>query len=435
MKFDCIVIGAGPGGYHAALLLAAKGKRIAIIERDKLGGCCLNTGCIPTKLALGEIKNGNTSWSDIRKKADEIIESNREGINLLLLSRGVEIIVGEAKILDVKSASQKAVEVNGKTLISESIIVATGSKPAAGNIYASENLLTSDNIWEQQNLPDSIEILGGGSVGCEMATIFNGLGKSVRIKDFDGEILRTISKELAKSVKENFIKSGVQICDLNSEERVATKFIATGRKANFDEESAKQLGLRLTEEGFIEADIYGSTNIGGIYCIGDANGQCMLAHYAKWQAEMVSRIILGEMDANMLEGEASPLVPKIVFTNPMAAKIGLNLEEASLMGYDAAAGKAPYYAIAMAKIKGDTTGYIAITRDVKTDELLGAEIVGEGAQELIHILQAYMFSKAKCQDIKTNIFAHPTIAEGINIAICDSYPEGSVELKPKRGRK
>jgi dihydrolipoamide dehydrogenase len=439
--YDILIIGGGPGGYVAGSYAAQFGKKATVIEKEKLGGCCLNTGCIPTKIILESasryaqaansreygIKAQVTfEWNVMKAHSEKTRDELRKGVRGLLRSRKCEMINGEATIIQPHT-----VKVGEKEITAENIILATGARPNIPKKFASiKNVITSDTFWNLEKKPESIVIVGGGVIGCEIASALCRLGTKVTILEQMPDILSQFDSDAVEILKRELIKNGVEIVcgsavsDIRPSEKELLVSCAgkeyrceyvlwsTGRRAVIPEHHLAD--LTITETGFVKADSNYCTDVNNIYCIGDANGKCMLAHAAISQAMLVvNHICTGNPVVY------DPCVPQTVFTDPQIARLGLR--ESDCENRNIAVGKIPYAAVGYSHVIEDTNGYYKVIRDIETDTLIGAEIVGHNACELIHILAPYVNKKLEVNAFSDIMFAHPTLSEGIKLAVEASY--------------
>ena len=436
--YDVLIIGSGPGGYVAGSYATQFGKKVAVIEKNLIGGCCLNVGCIPTKTILEAgnryshmvgsrdygIKAGNVtfSWKELKKYSEKVRNDLSNGVSGLLSSRKCEVINGEASLIDPHT-----VKVGDNYLTTDYIILATGAHPDIPEKYAEmERVITSDTFWNLEEQPKSILIVGGGVIGCEIASALSRLGTKVTIIEqmadilpmFHAEAVNILRDELARYDVDIFCGSSVtDICETDNgiKASVGDKtidceylFWSTGRVA--EKIDTGEVQLELSDRGFVEVDGNYRTNISNIFCIGDANGKDMLAHAAIYQAMSVVNHICTDIPVS-----AYPAVPQTVFTSPAIAKIGVMESDNS------AVGKVPYSAVGYSHVVEVEKGYFKIIRDIETDTLIGAEIVGYNACELIHNLAPYINKKLPVGMLSDIMYAHPTLTEGIKLAVEASY--------------
>ena len=438
--YDIFIIGGGPGGYVAGSYAAQFGKKAAVIEKEAPGGCCLNTGCIPTKIILEAASryvraadSGNYgiqaekvsfSWSELKKHSEKVRAELRSSVSGLLRSRKCDLIHGKAMLAD-----EHTVAVGDKNFTADTIILATGTQPSIPARFAGlRHFLTTDSFWDMEKQPESVAIVGGGVAGCEIASALCRLGTRVTIIEqmpeilpiFDGEAVKLLREELAGHGTD--ILCGRAVSDITETEdglrvsvgdqTVDCEYVlwSTGRKAAAVETGS--LPLKLTERGFVDVDRNFRTSVGNIYCVGDANGREMLAHAAISQAMLAVRHICTGSPVS-----DDPVVPQTVFTAPAIARIGIMEKDC----VNAAVGKIPYSAVGYSHAAGEEKGYFKVVRDIETDVLTGAEIVGYHACELIHSLVPFINRRLTAGMFSDIMYAHPTLTEGIKLAVEASY--------------
>ena len=416
--YDAVIIGAGPAGYVCAISLAKQGAKVCVIEKEGLGGTCTHKGCIPTKYlhSMGDIvrkaksakkfginSNVEIDYSVLNAKMKSTVAKLASGISYLLKENEIEVIKGHAKI-----ESQNKVIVNDRTLDTENIVLATGSKPKD---FHAENLvgkiLSTDSIFELENLPESILIVGGGYSGCEFASILNALGCKIWLVEMEDSLLPGLPKEVGTAIEKYMkldgisvmTKSSMKISDgkvmINENEINPEKIlISTGRVPNFNTEELDKLGITWNDDGIIVND-HMQTNLSNIYAIGDITGKYELAHVASYQGEIAAQNILGEnktMDYST--------VPFCIFTYPEVAIVGKckgNSKEISMI------------VNAKANCLGDTRGFVKVFEE--NGILQGTIIIGAHASEIIAEATLAIKLKLKPKDVIQTIHAHPTLPE------------------------
>lgn len=438
-RFDLIVIGAGPGGYEAAAEAAALGRKVAVIERDELGGTCLNRGCIPTKalcrsaevaLTIGNSAEFGISSGEpvidlpqIMARKEQILTGLRESVGMVL--KDVTIIRGEAKFI-----TASIVDVNGESYTAPEIFIATGSRPAALDIPGKELAMSSDELLSIQTLPKSLIIIGGGVIGMEFASIFSAFGVKVTVLEYCKEILPPFDAEIAKRLRTALKRRGIEIVtaaqvtaiepgmivsyDVKGKTKTAEAdqvLMAVGRKAVLPEGLA-ELGVRI-ERGAIAVDDNMKVLFDGsdpsdvtLYAIGDVNGRCMLAH----AAYMHGLVALGK-------ARLTDIIPAAVFTQPECAMVGLTEEKCNAEGREIKVGKAMFRANGKALAMGEPDGLVKIIADAKTDELLGCHICGAHAADLVQEVATAMTAGLKASAISDAVHAHPTLTEVVKAAV------------------
>ena len=436
--YDVAVLGAGPGGYAAALKAADLGAKVCIIEKDFPGGTCLNWGCIPTKAILSSvkllsaIKNAGEFGIDVKdfhidiakvlKRKNDIVLKLREGLELLFKSKRIDLISGQAQFHDANT-----VEVNGNSISSKYIIIATGSSPIElGNLkFGHERIVSSKDILALDKIPESIAIIGGGVIGCEFAFIYNQLGSKVTIIEALEQILPNEDREVARRLESNFKKSGIDIIkgsrvvniegngntkiNLENNSCVETEIalLCIGRKPYTDGLNLDAVGIK-TEKNNIIVDNTLKTNINNIYAIGDVIGGYHLAHVASYEGALASENIFGNPSAVDYSS-----VPSCIFTHPEIASIGISEEKAKKSGIEFTVTKFPFTALGKAHVIGETEGFIKLISGTKTDKILGVHIFGALASELIADFSIAMKNNIGAKELGKAIYAHPTLSEAI----------------------
>ena len=460
-KFDLVVIGAGPGGYVAAIVAAQKGMRVACIEKRKtLGGTCLNVGCIPSKALLhaseqyeNSIKsNGNEEWGIrykevnldlpiLLKKKLGIVDELTKGIDFLFKKNKVTKYIGTAKIL---SPNEIEIMNNEKAEIinADKIIIATGSESTnLPNINVDEKkIVTSTGALELDKVPEKMIVIGAGIIGLEMGTVWRRLGAEVEVVEYLPRILPGIDDEIANNFMKILQKQGVKfklahsvekaqiindkvllsVKDINNnthnELDADVALLSVGRKPNTNGLGLEKLNLKIDKHGFIETNENFQTSISNIYAIGDVIKGPMLAHKAEEDGVAAVEIINGEaghVDYN--------LVPGIIYTSPEVAVIGKTEEELKAEGIAYNKGTFPLMANSRAKAISHTDGMVKILSDKSTDKILGAHMIGHEAGTVIHELSIAMGFGASSEDVARICHGHPTVNEAIKEAALATY--------------
>ena len=417
--YDAVIIGAGPAGYVCAISLARAGAKICVVERNGLGGTCTHRGCIPTKYlhSMGDIvrkaksakkfginSNIEIDYSILKSKMKSTVSKLASGIRFLFKEYNVELVSGEASI-----KSQNQVIVNGTILETKNIVLATGSKPKSFvTNKLSEKILSTDSIFELENLPESILIVGGGYSGCEFASILNVLGCKIWLVEMEGSILPNQPKEIGAAIEKYMkldgisvlTKSSMKITDdnkimINNNEINPEKIlISTGRQPNFNTDELDKLGINWNDKGIIVNEFM-QTSLSNVYAIGDIAGKYELAHVASYQGEIVAQNILGEKKKIDYS-----VIPYCVFTYPEVAIVGK---------CEGNSKEFPMVANAKANCLGDTRGFIKVFE--KNGILQGVIIVGAHASEIIGEAALAVKLKLKPKEVIETIHAHPTLPE------------------------
>lgn len=452
IKADLLVIGGGPGGYVAAIYAAKKGLNTVLVEREKLGGTCLNVGCIPTKALvkssevykealLGEefgfeIENIKVNMNKVIDRKDKIRENLVSGIDYLLSKNNVRVIKGDASFLDDKIIVAKRGKDEYK-IEAKNIIVATGSKISKINIKGIDLpfVLNSKSALDNKNLPKSITIIGGGVIGMEFAFIYSNFGVKVNVVEYMDRLLTMVDDDISEEIKNIAKLNGINIYTSSkvtkieeSENGAAIVFfenegkekylisenvlVAIGREPNMDGLNIEKTSIELNERGKgIKVDNNLKTNVPGIYAIGDVNNKMQLAHVASHQGIIAVDNILSE-DKEM----KYDCIPNVIFTAPEIASVGLTERGCIEKKINIKVSKFPFSANGKALTMGESRGFIKIIKDIDNNKIVGASIIGADASSLISTLTVIIKNNIKDNDIADTIFAHPTTGEVIHEA-------------------
>ena len=428
-RYDIIIIGAGPGGYETALYAKENGFSVLLIEKDKLGGTCLNAGCIPTKTynaiakEIHEFSKLTESGIEVNytfdfKKAHErknaVVSELTNGISFLLKKQGVDLVIGEAKLVD-----KNTVSVNDENYSADNIIIATGSSNLDTIIPGSKKVMDAKDILDIEEVPESLAIIGGGVIGVEMATIFNAYGSSVTIYEGMDTILPNIDKEISRRLSSFLTRSGVKINTKTMVKELDTNkvtfekngnietleyskvLLSIGRIPNINGLGLDEIGINYTRKGIVVNENY-QTNIPNIYAIGDCNGKIMLAHYAEFSGKQVINHLLGKTVNDYP-------CPGAIFTIPEVATVGVTEEELKEKQIEYKVNKVMYRSNGKALAMNETDGFIKTL--LVDGKLVGCHIIGYDASTLIH--EAVLLINTKCDTgvAKGFIYAHPTLSE------------------------
>lgn len=430
MNTDLIVIGAGPGGYELAADARRQGLDVVIIERDSLGGTCLNRGCIPTKALLAsaavirtareaaefgvEVSGVTPDYGRAARRKDEVVAQLREGVAMAL--DGVSVIEGTARFV-----SSDTVEVDGRHYSAPRIVVATGSAPARLDIPGADRAVISDDLLAMKELPARVAIIGGGVIGMEFACILHEFGTEVAVIEYCKEILPPFDRDIAKRLRTALSRRGINIVvgaavtaigdsSVTYEQRGKSVTIdtdlavmAVGRRPVIPDGLA-ELGVEITRRG-ITVDASMATNVAGIYAIGDVNGLCMLAHAASAQG----RVILGE-SVNL------DVIPSAVFTMPECAMAGLTEEQCRERGMEVKIGKSLFRANGKAVAMGETDGLVKLIVNTADRRIVGCHIMGPHASDLVQAVADLMTAGAPVDVLAEAIHSHPTLTEAVQAA-------------------
>ncbi len=464
-NYDVIVIGAGPGGYPAAIRAAQLGGKVAIVEREEAGGTCLNWGCIPTKTLIAsatlyeslkhadkygiKVSNISCDYAAMVQRKDDVVLKLRNGIQQLLKANGVALYKGEASFIErnrilIKPSDQsKEIQIDGKR-----IIIATGAKSSMPDFLPkSDRVLDSKSFLALKELPKSMIVLGGGIIGSEIASLATQLGCSVTIVEILEDILFNIDKDARIEVRrfmenelkikiitgkslENITANSKEISGKVGDETVKADYLlaALGRKPETSSLQLENVGVKTDKKGFIIVDEVGQTSAAGVYAIGDVTPGIQLAHYATSQGIRAAEAAMGRRPAKL------SCVPSCIFTSPEIGAVGLTEDEAKKQNKDVKVGKFPFMALGKALAIGETRGFVKWIADSQTDRLLGAVAVGPHATELIAEGALAIEAEMTAKELARVIHSHPTLSESWMEAAHSVHNE-CIHLAPKRKGK
>ncbi len=447
IRVDALVIGAGPGGYVAGIRLGQLKKKALVVERDKPGGICLNVGCIPSKALINAAKiydkvrhgaeigiladNLRVDMAKMQSWKGEVVSKLTGGVRSLLKANGCDYRTGTARLL-----SRNTVEImdkDGKTTIeADHIVIATGSRPIEipGFSFDGSRIVDSTGALDFSVVPERLVVIGGGYIGIEIGTLYAKLGAQVTVVEAlpgilagnDPEIVQLVARKLkklgvevvtgakAKSWAEKAGRAAVTIDIAGKESTIEADkvLVAVGRRPNSEGLGLEEVGVRIERGGFVTVDRRCATNVPGIYAIGDVAGQPMLAHKASREAEVVAEVIAGhqaEFDVRC--------IPAVIFSDPEVATAGLTADEAEKRGRKIKVGKFPFAALGRAIANADTDGFVKVVIDAGSKEVLGIQVVGNGASDIIAEAAMAIEMGALADDISLTIHAHPTLPEAI----------------------
>jgi dihydrolipoamide dehydrogenase len=453
INVDAVVIGAGPGGYHAAIRLGQLGKNVVCFDRDEVGGVCLNWGCIPTKalLHVGEITRQIDHASEIGIKVpkaeidregvagfkDKVVKANVGGVGQLFKANNVTFAYGDASFAGKNKVSLKKKDGTTDEYTAQAIVIATGGAPVDVKAWPhdGDTIINSDDAVQLKRLPKNLLIVGGGVIGLEFATVYTRLGAKVLVVEAMPNILTGTDLEISKTLGRILKKQGIEIAlstKVETIEKVADQkvkatfngeytsnkpetrefdmvLVAVGRRPVTDTLNLEAAGLKTNDKGFIDVDAQRKTSVDGIYAIGDITGGPLLAHKAMKEGVVAAEVIAGDK-ASAFDPVA---IPNCVYTDPEVATVGLSEEEAKAAGYTIKIGKFPLMASGRARTMNETDGLIKLIGDAKTDLLLGMHIVAPQAESLIGEGLIALEMGATVEDIGLSIHPHPTLTESI----------------------
>ena len=450
-KFDIVVIGSGPGGYVAGLKAGQMGAKVAVVEEaENLGGTCLNYGCIPSKallasaellhniehaaeLGVGVSGEPTFDWSKIQARKDKVLKGLRGGIETLFGSRDVKVYKGRG-VLAGKGKVEVGIGSGAETLKARDVILAVGSKPSRipGWPTDVEVVCTSDEALHWDRLPKRLMIVGGGVIGCEFACMMREYGVEVTVVEMMPYLLPEMEPQLGRALEKVFtargiaVLTGVKVEDLTGSAgnvaatvtggqtiRVDKVLVATGRRPNTETVGLETVGLE-TDRGFVRVDDRMATKAKGVYCIGDANGRCLLAHAASAHGMVAVENALGH------QSTITPAIPWAVYTFPEIAGVGLTTGQARTQGIPVSVGLFPMAALGKAMAVGDTEGFVKVLRGREDGKLLGVHAMGHNVTEVIAAAGALMGQNVDAKALAETVFAHPSISESLKESAEDS---------------
>jgi dihydrolipoamide dehydrogenase len=462
LRYDAVVIGAGPGGYPAAIRLGQLKVKTAIIEREYMGGVCLNVGCIPSKAVIHAAKtfdkmsHADTMGITVAKPSVDmgklqawkggVVNKLTSGVRTLLKGNGVDIVDGTAK-LGKSGPDGHRITVTGpkgeQTIIAKNVILATGSRPfeIPGFKTDQKRILDSTGALALDKLPGRMVVIGGGYIGLELGMVYAKFGTKVTVVEALPSILASMDKDCVGVVARKLKKMGVEVMteakakswEDKGDRAVLTVelkggapatidtdviLVSVGRRPNSENLGLDAAGVATDKRGYVTADDQLRTNVPGIYAIGDLIGGMMLAHKATKDGEVVAEIIAGHKAAVDVR-----TIPAVVFTDPEIASAGLTEEEAKEKGHTIKVGKFPFAALGRALSVNDSDGFAKVICDAKSEEILGVHIVGNGAGDLISEAALAIEMGAVVQDLNLTVHPHPTLSEAIREAAAAAIGE------------
>ncbi|HYC32756.1 MAG TPA: dihydrolipoyl dehydrogenase [Gemmatimonadales bacterium] len=455
-SFDVIIVGGGPAGYVCAIRAAQLGLATAVVEKDKLGGVCVNIGCIPTKALLHsayvanlvahdakelgiELSGVRTDYGVAMKRSRKVSEQNSKGVEFLMKKHKVTVIKGTGVL-----GKNRTVKVGNDTYTAtKAIVIATGSRvkgiPQIGLEINKTTVISSDEALFLEQVPKTLAVIGAGAVGMEFADIFNAFGVKVTLIEALPRILPLEDAEASDALAKSYKKRGIAVIagarvtkatvgkdkvSLEVEAGGKTESIevekvlmAAGRAVNTENVGFQEAGVQLTDRGFVKVNPATlETTAPGIYCIGDVAGPPMLAHKGSREGVVVAERIAGHAPHPIKYDN----VPSVTYCHPEVASIGLTEDQAKERKLEYQVGRFPFSANGRARSASETEGFVKIIRDRKYGEILGAHIVGSHASEMIHELAVARENEYTVEEVDLAIHAHPTLSEAIAEAALDS---------------
>lgn len=455
-QFDVIVLGGGPAGYVCAIRAAQLGLSVAVVEKDKLGGVCVNIGCIPTKALLysasvarvlaheaaglgittGEVK---TDYGVAMKRSRKVSEQNSKGVGFLMKKHKITVIAGTGSVLPGRKVKVGADTHEAR----KALILATGSRvkgiPQIGLELNGTTVISSDEALFLESAPKTLAIVGAGAVGTEFADIFDAFGTKVTLIEALPRILPVEDTESSDTVTKSYRKRGIDVfagakvtaakvgkdkvtlqIEVGGEAKTVEAekvLMAAGRAVNTENMGFKEAGIELTDRGFVKVDLATlETTAKGVYCIGDAAGPPMLAHKGSREGMVVAERIAGHHPPAIKYDN----IPSVTYCTPEVASIGLTEEQAKAQKLEFQVGRFPFSANGRARATNETEGFVKVIRGKQYGEILGAHIVGGHASEIIHELAVARENEFTVEEVDLAVHAHPTLSEAIAEACLDS---------------
>jgi len=449
-EYDVVVIGAGPGGYVAAIRSAQLGLKTAIVEKRFLGGVCLNIGCIPSKALIKNadvahtlrergkefgfsLENLQLDYSVAYKRSRKVSDRLVRGVGFLMKKHNIDVYMGTAKLTAKDTVEVTPKEGEAETLKAKNIIIASGSHPftVPGVELDGEKVVEFETAILLDKLPESAVIIGGGAIGVEFATIWSAYGVKITIIEMLDSLLPLEDPEVGKEVQKAYKKRGIKIMTKSKVKGVETTdnrtkvtvetedgeevveaeltLVAIGFRPNSKGLGLKEIGVNIDRRGYIEIDERMATNVDGIFAIGDVTGKLLLAHVASAMGIVAAENIAG-VETVTLDYD---MMPRATYSFPQTASFGYTEAQAKEKGYDVVVSKFPFQANGKALGLGDYQGFVKIVSDKKYGEILGAQMVGPEVSELLPELTLAQRFELTTHEIGRNVHAHPTLSEAI----------------------
>ncbi len=449
-KFDVVVIGAGPGGYVAAIRAAQLGLTVAIVDKEWLGGVCLNIGCIPSKALLKNAEVAHTlrergkdfgfSFDNLKldyatavKRSRQVSDRLTRGVGFLMKKYNIPVVMGTAKITSATTVNVIAADGTAQELSASNIIIATGSQPVVvpSITVDGEKVLTYREAILQEKQPKSVVIIGAGAIGLEFATVWNSYGTEVTLVEMLPRIAPLEDEEVSAELTKSFTKRGIKSLVETRVQKIETTakgvkvsvsgkdgeqvleaeqaLVAIGFKPNSANMGLEEVGVVLTERKHIQVDERMSTNVPGIWAIGDVTGKLLLAHVASTQGILCAEAIAG-LETQPID---YAMVPRATYSQPQIASFGYTEAQLIEQGKTVKVGKFPFQPNGKALGMGEYAGFVKILVDDKYGEILGAHMIGPEVSELLPELTLAQQNELTISEIAHNIHAHPTLSEAL----------------------
>ncbi|MGN6359239.1 MAG: dihydrolipoyl dehydrogenase [Thermomicrobiales bacterium] len=454
--YDVVVIGGGPGGYVAAIRAAQLGLKAVVVEREELGGICLNWGCIPSKALLRNAEilslfhhakdygiaadNITADYGAAMDRCGKIIATQVRGVNFLMRKNKIDVVRGTAKIVAKDRVAVTGGADGDKEIQAKNIIIATGSHvmPLQGVTVDGEHIISAKEIWRLKSLPKAVLIIGAGPIGLEFATVFEAYGCDVTIVEFLPRVLPREDEEMSAELAKQFTRRGMKILTNTKVDGATVKgdkvqvklspapsgegqpqtlevdrvLLSAGFVPNSKDLGLEALGVATDRRGYITVDDHLRTNVPNIFAIGDVTGKLPLAHTAFAQAELVAELIAGQ-HTYPLDYDA---IPRCTYSHPQVAALGLTEEQAREGGREIKVGKFPFRPNGKAQALGELDGQVKIIEDARTGEILGVHMVGPDVTEMIAEFALARTLEATPAEVARAVHPHPTLSEVIGEA-------------------
>jgi dihydrolipoamide dehydrogenase len=447
-EYDLVVIGAGPGGYVSAIRASQLGLKTAIVDKQWMGGVCLNIGCIPSKALLKNAELAHTlrhrakdfgiafdnltfDFSAAVKRSRQVSDRLTKGVGFLMKKNNIDVYMGTAMLKNKNTVQVTGSDGAVQELNAKNIIIATGSYPTPipGVAMDGKKIVTYKEAILQENLPASVVVIGGGAIGLEFSTVWNSYGSKVTIVEMLPHIAPLEDDEISIELEKAFKKAGidvltghkvlsveptgtgvtVKISGADGEKVIEAEqaLVAIGFKPNTANLGLEAVGVKLTERGHIAIDDSMATNVPGIYAIGDVTGKFLLAHVASAQG-MVAAETIAKHETTKLD---YAMMPRATYCQPQVASFGYTEAQAREKGFEIKVGKFPFIANGKSLGLGESAGFAKIITDAKYGEILGAHLIGPEVSELLPELTLAQRMELTAEDIARNVHAHPTLSE------------------------
>ncbi len=448
-NYDAVVIGGGPGGYVCSIRLGQLKQKVVCIEKEEVGGVCLNWGCVPSKALISashtfeKMKDSaimgltveGTVKHDVAKMQEwkgGIVKKLTGGVRGLLRGNGAELVIGEARVTGPNTVEVKTKEGTVETFQAKAIVIATGSSTIEIPTFKfdGKQIIGAKEAVSLKEVPKRMLVIGGGVIGLELGCVYQKFGSQITVVEATPNLLPGIDTDVSAVVEKKMVKHGAKIMknakaagyEKNADGSLSvridlgegkfdtvvcdTVLVAVGMRPNGAGLGLEEAGVKV-ERGFVPSDKQGRTNVPSIYSIGDVSGQPMLAHKASKEGEVVAEVIAGHKAAKDWVA-----IPGAIFTDPEVAVAGLTEEQAKAKGLEIRVGKFPFSALGRAMAVNETDGFFKVVADKTTHELLGVQIVGPSATDLISEGALALEMRAFLEDIGLTIHPHPTLGEG-----------------------